>query len=238
MRGFFQFLLMALLLFVMVDARGYSGGRSSGRSSSFSRSSRSKPKTYSRPAKRASKPSRAVTKPSAIKKSSKTTAAKPKAVSANKLDKQRQKQMVSKDKAAFKKYSNKKQAKSAYQKKMASSNKYTNATPPASRPKNIPQNVNAGGRSVNVTYNVLPGGGYGYGYMDPMSGMFMAVAAHHMIVNASMMRSAGYGQWDASGRPVVVRSASNSVAFIVLLFLVGAIVVAVIVSNHSKNSKY
>lgn len=168
----------------------FGGGRSGGSRSSFSRSSSS----------------RSTKSKSTIKKSSKPRnkeAVKPKSVSKNKMDKKMSKQAAVKNKAAHKKYGNKKAATAAYRKKLTSGNKYTSATAPKTRPKHIPQTTTVGGKTVNVTYNSFGGGGYGYGYMDPTTGVFMALAANQMMVNSAMMSQAGYGQWNANGTPYV-----------------------------------
>ena len=110
--------------------------------------------------------------------------------------------LLSQNNAAGKKYGTKASAETAYRSKMASSNKYTSSTPPATRPDYIPQTVSAGGRNVNVTYHALPGGGYGYGYMDPITHTFMTLTAAHMIADAAHMSRYGYGDYDAYGRPI------------------------------------
>jgi len=110
--------------------------------------------------------------------------------------------LLSQNNEAGKKYGTKAAAETAYRQKMASQNTYTSSTPPATRPDYIPQTVSTGGRNVNVTYHALPGGGYGYGYMDPMTNAFVTLTTAHMIADAARMNAYGYGDYDAYGRPV------------------------------------
>jgi hypothetical protein len=82
-------------------------------------------------------------------------------------------------------FTSKADAESAYRSKLASQNTFTTSKAPSTRPEYIPQTVSSGGRTVNVVYHSVPGGGYGYGYYDPMTHMFMTLAATQMIMNAS-----------------------------------------------------
>lgn len=82
-------------------------------------------------------------------------------------------------------FASKADAETAYRSKLASQNTFTSSKAPSTRPTYIPQTVSTGGRTVNVVYHSVPGGGYGYGYYDPMTHMFMTLAATQMIVNAS-----------------------------------------------------
>lgn len=74
---------------------------------------------------------------------------------------------------------------------------------------------------------MLPGGYYGYGYMDPVTHTMVALAAHQMMVDDMRMMQAGYGQWDSTGRPVVHRYSAGTevivIGIIVLLIIVGVI---------------
>lgn len=211
------FALMAFIAVETADAKSRSGSRSfssksfSSKSSNKSTSGWLSSKSKPTPKRVAPKPtqkkitaqSNKTTKGFASSKKSTTPNTKstaPKTAIDNKMAKKNA--LQSKNNAAGKKYGSKKNAEAAYRKNMTSSNKYTSKTPPATRPANIPQNVTSGGRSVNVTYNVLPGGGYGYGYRDPLTGTFMAMTAAYMIADAAMMNRHGYGAYDQYGNPV------------------------------------
>jgi len=221
---------LSLSLLVTSDVYARRGG------GSFSSPSRSVP---SRSAPRTAPRKTAPTKPSTITKKS-VTNQKPKAVSKNKLDQKQQKMLASKDKEAFKKYSNKSQATDAYKESLAKNSTYTNSTAPTQRPSHIPEKITQNGQPVNVTYNVLPGGGYGYGYMDPVTMAFIALTPRYYVVDPYAMRSAGYGQWDASGRPVITRVGPSSpllpppppgwiVFWIVIIIIAGVVVVIIII---------
>ena len=88
---------------------------------------------------------------------------------------------------------------------------------------------------MNTSYGRLPGGGYGYGYYDPLHpGVFMAVAAHQMMVNDAMMMNSGYGHWDNRGRPVVVHSNGALIVYFVLMGIIVVVVVVVMVINKKQ----
>jgi hypothetical protein len=221
-----------LLLIIGVSTNVYSrrGGGSSFRSSSSRRSSYSAPKrtTVKKTTPRKSTPTRAK-KSSTIKKkstTSKKTATKPKAVSTSKISKKKAKAYASQNKAAAKKYGTKKKAESAYREKLASKNKYNSPTPPSTRPDYVPQSVTINNTHVNTSYGMLPGGYYGYGYMDPITHTMVALAAHHMMVDDMRMMQAGYGQWDSTGRPIIYRSSTGAIVIgvIVLLVIIGVII--------------
>ena len=203
--------LLALfaLIAVDVDAKGFGGGSRSSfggsRSSTPSRSF-STPKPAPKPAYVAPAPAPApvVNKavPSTFSKPAVATAAvaggavavaatptTPKAVSTNAIDTKVAKSTAITAPA----YKTKAEAETAYRTNLASSNKYSTATPPATRPANIPEKVTVGGSNVTVVYNQMPGGGYGYGYTDPMTHMFVSLAATHMMVDAMAMNNHGYG---------------------------------------------
>jgi len=219
--------LVAITLVIATDAfskRG-SGGFSSSRSSSSSSSrSYSKPAAKTIPAAKANVKKSKSTK-STLKKSTNTT--KPKAVAKTKMDKKLNKKMASTDKAAAQKYGTKKSAETAYKTKLLESNKYTSPTAPATRPSHIPQHISVGGNRYASTYGVLPGGGYGYGYYDP-TGIFIAMTAHHMMVDAHQMRMAGYGNWDANGRPIVYRDSGMTIVWTIVGLLLVVVIVGAI----------
>lgn len=201
-----------------IFAKSYGGSRSfsSSRSSSSSKSFSSSKSTKSFSSKKATPAQKKATaaKQAAQKKATaakqkaraEKKAAKKKAVAKSKMDKKLNKKMASTDKAAASKYGTKAKAESEYKSKLVSGNKYTSATAPTTRPTHIPQNVMVGGTRYNSVYGGYPGGGYGYGYYDPM-GLFIAMTASQMMVDAHQMRMAGYGRWDASGQPIVYRPA-------------------------------
>ena len=218
-------LLIAVIGVILVlgfesDARrsgGSFGGSSSRRSSSFSSPSRK------------STPTRQVTKKSTIKKTKTSTKEKPKAVSKSTIDRKQKKALVKKDKEAAKKYGTKAKAETAYRSDLKKKSTYTSPTPPDTRPKHIPEHVSVNNQQVNVVYGNYGGGTYGYGYYDPM-GTFMAIAAADMIVDAHMMRTAGYGQWNAQGRPIVHNpvTAGAVVTVFVGIILIGGLIVFII----------
>lgn len=156
-------------------------------------------------------------------KSTKSKAKSVKAVSKNKLDRKQQKMQAPKDNAAAKKYGNKKTASKAYKEKLASSNKYDSPTAPSKRPESIPQNVTINNTSINTSYGMFGGGGYGYGYMDPMTHLFIAVAANQMMVDSHRMRMAGYGNWGAGGQPIVYTPTSPLAVLFWILVVFGII---------------
>ncbi len=223
-------LLTALLLFIATDVAAKShgskffgrGSKSSWGSSSKSYGSTSKSTSGWLSSKPAPAPTTSVVKPTTTTVApatnatttkattgfapAKTTATTPATSTTPKtaLDQKLAKKnaLLSQNNEAGKKYGTKAAAETAYRQKMASQNTYTSSTPPATRPDYIPQTVSTGGRNVNVTYHALPGGGYGYGYMDPMTNVFVTLTTAHMIADAARMNAYGYGDYDAYGRPV------------------------------------
>lgn len=160
---------------------------------------------------------------SIIKK--KTSTKKPKAVSKSKMDKKQTKAMRSKNTAAAKKYGNKKTAAKAYKSDMVKQNNYSSSTAPKTRPANIPQTVViAGTPGIAVGYRSF-GGYYGYGYMDPVTQVYMALATQHMLVNDMAMQRAGYGHWNANGTPIVYRNTGAVVLWALIIIIgLGAII--------------
>ena len=229
--------LLSLSLLLSSDILARSSSRSGG--SSFRSSPRSAPSrpAPSKPApSKPSAPAQAApskpTQPSTINKATTTTTQKPKAVSPTAVDKKQQKMLAAKDQTAAKKYSTKAAAENDYKASLAKQSTYTSPTPPAQKPSYIPD-VTSNGRPV--TYNVYPDGRYGYGYMDPTTMLFVALAADHYVVDPYQMRSAGYGNWDASGRPIVVRNSHGFLIFFIILWL--GVVVAVFIVAAIKDSK-
>ena len=191
------------------------------RSSSSSRSTPSKSSSWS---SKKSTPSKKATpsKTWGSKKSKnastlkKSTSTKPKAIAPKtKAEKKLAKKFAGTDKAAA----------TAYRQKMAAStpNKYTSATAPTQRPSHIPQTVLIGGSSLHTSYAMFPGGGYGYGYIDPMTATFIALQPRYYHVDPYQMRAAGYGNWDASGRPIVYRTTPVGLYIFLGIVLVCAI---------------
>jgi hypothetical protein len=76
------------------------------------------------------------------------------------------------------------QADEAYRQSLVVKTQYTSATPPATKPDYVPNDIQVSGHPVHVTYNHYSSGGYGYGYYDPTSHLFVTLAATHMILNA------------------------------------------------------
>jgi len=220
-------IIATVLLVGNVDARRSSSSSSSFRSSSSRSSSTPSKSTTTKKVT----PTRTTDKSSTIK-STATTTTKPKATSTNKLDtKLQKKKLASKDKAAFTKYSSKKEATADYQKNLASKNSYTSASAPTTRPKEVPERISYNGRDIPVSYNAYPGGGYGYGYIDPLTMAFIALQPRYYVVDPYAMRSAGYGQWDASGQPV---RTSSGAGVILLSIIIGAVIIVVIVFTLSR----
>jgi hypothetical protein len=140
--------------------------------------------------------------------------------------------MATQNKVAATKYGSKATAEKAFREKMATSNSYTSATPPATRPTSVPQSITVNNTSINTSYDRLPGGGYGYGYYDPTSHLFMALAVNQMIVNDAMMAESGYGRWGHDGRPV-----QTSGAGIVLLWFFGFLVIVTVIVIVYANTR-
>lgn len=229
--------LFLTLTIIEVDAR-FSSSRSSsfssGSRSSFGKSSVSKPSRTSSFKSKSSSIGRTKSSSGLFKKSSST---KPKAVSTNRIDKKRQKALAAKDKTAFRKYSSKTEAQKAYRKKMIQKNRYESPTPPDKRPEYIPQNVTINNSQTQVSYGQLPGGGYGYGYQDPMTNTFTALAAYHILTNDSHMRNAGYGRWDESGKPVVVeKGLSAAQIFLIVILIAAGVGVVIFIVMAVKNA--
>jgi hypothetical protein len=146
----------------------------------------------------------------------------------NASDKKMSKMMAQKNNDAAKKYGSKQAATQAYSQKLASQNKYSSPTPPSQRPTYVPSTTNVGGKPVNVTYNRYPGGGYGYGYYDPMTHAFIALAATQMIVSASDLEHHGYGHYSNTGAPVVVHSGPSALGIIFSLFGIAVLIVILV----------
>ncbi len=134
------------------------------------------------------------------------------------------KKQIKANKAANKKYGNRKKASKKARADLAKKNRYTRKTPPARRPSHIPQNVTINNRSYGTSYGMFPGGGYGYGYMNPLTGLFCAMAANQMIVNDQYMAQNGYGAWGAQRQ--VYHSNSGGLGF--LYFIIGMCLVVVV----------
>ena len=214
--------LLSLSLLVSSDLFARTSSRSGG--SSFRSSPRSAPSKPS-PKPAPTKPSQ----PSTIKpaQTTTTTTQKPKAVSTNAIDKKQQKMLVSKDAEAFKKYPTKAAAENDYKQSLAKQSTYTSSIPPTQKPSYIPENITSNGRPVNVTYNVYPDGRYGYGYVDPTTMLFVALASDHYRVDSYEMRNAGYGQWDNTGKPIVVHH--RSYGLIIFFTILGIIVIVFVI---------
>lgn len=174
---------------------------------------------------------RSVSQSSTIKSTpTQSFASKPRAVSNNTMDKKQAKAIASQNNVAAKTYGSKANAEKAFRDKLSASNDYTSPTPPTVRPTNIPQTVVINNTSVSSSYGMLPGGHYGYGYYDPMTHMMVALAANQMMVDNAMMRQSGYGQWDDSGRPVIVHESSpaSAVALVIIIGVVAIIAFVII----------
>lgn len=140
-------------------------------------------------------------------------------------------------------FATKSDAESAYRTKLASQNTYTSSREPATRPNYVPSNVSVGGRNINVVYHQT-GSGYGYGYYDPMTHAFVALAATQMMVNAShqaeidamyyreaRIREAQIQQAQLTSQPVVVHQPTHqpSSSNIVLWIIIGILVLCIII---------
>ena len=142
---------------------------------------------------------------------------------------------------AGKTYTTKADAETAYRQKLTTQSTYTSSTPPATRPDYVPQNVNVGGHSTTVIYHSYPSGGYGYGYYDPMTHLFVNLAATQMLINAN--RQAEMNQMYATqqaqqaqqaqqndayyNQPVPVTTTSSSNVFLYLLLLILGIITVI-----------
>jgi hypothetical protein len=173
---------------------------------------------------------RSVSQSSTIKNTpTQSLVSKPKAVSNNFMDKKQAKAVASQNNVAAKTYGSKANAEKAFRDKLSASNQYNTPTPPAVQPTNIPRTIIINNTSVPSSYGMLPGGHYGYGYYDPMTHVMVALAANQMMVNNSMMRESGYGQWDDSGRPIIVHESNPVTALIYFILIVGAVVLVVFI---------
>jgi len=218
MRKVLVSLCLILAMAFGFEAFAKRGGFSSGGSRSYKSSS---PRRSSSPSRRSSTPRRArPSKPRTPKV--KHTRSKVKANS--KMDKK----MAKKDKAAANKYGTKKKASQAYKKDLVNKNKYNSPTAPSKRPEHIPQNVTINNQVTKVSYGGFAGGGYGYGYYH--NGIFMALAMDHMLMDATRMRMAGYGHWDAHGHPIYYQSSAGIVAGVVIGIIIVIIIVGVAVT--------
>lgn len=222
--------MMRRLVYVMLATLLIAGSadifakRSSGFRSAPRKTSSFKPKTVPKPKPTVAPKKTRTEKKSTLKK--KTDTKKQKAVSKNKMDRKQSKAMKTKNKAAAKKYGNKKNASKAYRNDMVKKNNYTSSTPPATRPTHVPQTVVITGHpAVSVGYYPF-GGHYGYGYMDPITGTYMALTAHQMLMDDMAMQRAGYGHWSADGTPVVYRN-TGAVFLWLIIILVVIVLIAV-----------
>ncbi|MDD5649802.1 MAG: hypothetical protein PHF86_05180 [Candidatus Nanoarchaeia archaeon] len=111
---------------------------------------------------------------------------------------------------------------------MANANKFTTPTAPTTTPDYIPKTVVYNGSSVPVTYGQLPGGGYGYGRVDPTTNMLVALVAADMIADNMTMAHHGYGEWDNYGKPIRHTPVSGTAVLITFLVIIGVIVCAAI----------
>jgi hypothetical protein len=140
-------------------------------------------------------------------------------------------------------FATKSDAESAYRTKLASQNTYTSSREPSTRPNYVPRNVSVGGRNVNVVYHQY-GSGYGYGYYDPMTHAFVALAATQMMVNASRqaeidemyyrearLHEAQMRQAQLASQPVVVQQPvhQSSSSNVVLWIIIGILVICIII---------
>jgi len=220
-------MISVMLLIFSADIFAKRGGgssfRSSSRSSSFSKKSSGSRRSSSAFKKKS--PAQVKKDKAATAKRKAVTVKKKKTEEKAKLDKKLNKQMASKDKAASKKYGTKKKAEQSYKADLAKKNKYDSKEPPAKRPDNIPQQVTVNNTNINTSYGAFPGGGYGYGYMNPMTNMFIAMAVTDMIVDSHRMRAAGYGHWNDSGQPIVYRS--SAWGFLMFFLILIAVIVVV-----------
>ncbi len=237
------YVMLSILILCVSFSDGKSSSRSSSRSSSIKTSTTKsstikatkpapapqskpvvKPVTTSAPSVKTVENQRTTT-PSTIKTNVTTPQTKPKAVSKSRIDQKQNKMLASKNKNAYKKYKTKADAEKAYKETLASKNKYDSPTPPAERPPSIPQTVVINNSPAPVTYCSFPGGGYGYGYMDPVTRAYVAVATAHMIADEYEMANMGYGQWSHSGQPI--RTGVSLWWLVFILFSIIMILIAV-----------
>lgn len=227
-----KFLTVMAVLLAFLVSETFAKSRSSGFSRSSSKSS------FSKSSYKSSKSSYKTTKPKSTsswgKKStvkSNTSTVKPKAVSTNKLDAKQTKKVTSNK--STKRFSSKKEAETAARKSLIQKNSYTSSKPPTKRPEYVPSTVSRNGRSYDVKYYPMPGGGYGYGYRDPTSGLIVSLLAADMIMDAAMMNRYGYSYGPAPVRTthVVHKGESKPMSsmgwvftFMVTLFIMGLII--------------
>lgn len=209
-------------------------------------SSRSSTRSSTKSVTRTKTPTKRVVKPKKVKKSrtekkstiKKTaTSKKPKAVSSNKMNRAQTKAMKSKNQAAAKKHGNKANATKAYKGDMAKKHtSYKSSTPPATRPASVPRTVVvvAGQPGYNVGYHPFGGGMFGYGYMDPLTGLYVRLAASQMIANDMALQSAGYGHYGTNGAPVVYRNNGMTI-FLSIFFGIVFIVIIIAVVNRKSS---
>jgi len=145
------------------------------------------------------------------------------------MDKKQAKAIASQNKVAATKYGSKTNAEQAFRDKLYASNRYNTPTPPAVQPASVPRTIIINNTSVSPSYGILPGGYYGYGYMDPMTHVMVALAANQMMVNNSMMRESGYGQWGDDGRPVIVHDSSPVTGIVYILIILGVVALVIFV---------
>lgn len=251
-----SFLMMVMMIVLTIGGDVWArGGRSSG---GGSRSSSSRSSSY----RSSSSSTRSTNRSSTIQRNNSSTNRNRDAVtnnntttrqqqavtnnrSTNAVDRNLARQNATRNNAASQRYGNRASAESSYRSNLTSRNTYTSATAPTTRPAHIPQTVTTpGGRTnVNVTYNRLPNGSYGYGYTNS-DGLFVALAANQMMVNAAMLSSAGYGHYNVDGTPrivtvpqtTVVRHASpGETAFWIVFFIIaGVAIVAFIIYKANE----
>jgi hypothetical protein len=226
--------LFAVLLMVGGGEDIFAKSRGGGSRKSSFKLSKPKPRPKPAPTKKIVKPKKTRTdKKSTIKKTS--TSTKPKAVSSNKMDRKQTKAMKTKNTAAGKKYGNKANASKAYKGDMAKKHtSYRSSTPPATRPASVPRTVVvvAGQPGYAVGYHPFGGGFYGYGYMDPVTNMYVRLAAAQMIANDMALQNAGYGHYGANGAPVVYRS-NGLIIFLSIFGFICLIVIVVAVVKRN-----
>lgn len=98
---------------------------------------------------------------------------------------------------------------------------------PSTRPSYIPQSTNVNGRPVNITYNQGYGG---YGYMDPMTNVWMSAMAVGMVADMAINHNMAMSGYRYYGDPFTpVRTSYMSFwgflwSIIILMVVVGGIV--------------
>lgn len=160
-------ILALLLMFASVDAKFGGGSFSGGGSRSFSSS---RPSTSFSSSKPSASPSFSTNKTTSSFGATKSNAVDSK--------------MAQGSATAGRGFTSKADAESAYRSKLVTQSTYTSPTPPAMQPSYVPHTVVNNGHTVNVIYHQMPGGGYGYGYYNPMTNAFVALAATEMVLDA------------------------------------------------------